>query len=151
MEDVKEYYLGIDNNFEYFIEETNYDELLGWNNFYIIKKNYKKDDFDSYSKEKFNFNAKSDKGFTLKSLIQLHNDNLSREDRFSFVEIGRSIEALITVHKMCEFGCNGFIYMNIFPEENKILKDEPLKKKIEKKIWKLWNLAVKILEKDSTE
>ena len=43
MEDVKEYYLGIDNNFEYFIEETNYDELLGWNNFYIIRKNYEKD------------------------------------------------------------------------------------------------------------
>lgn len=39
MEDLKEYYLGIDNNFEYFIEETNYDELLGWNNFYIIRKN----------------------------------------------------------------------------------------------------------------
>lgn len=152
MEEVKEYYLGIDNNFEYFIEETNYDELLGWNNFYIIRKNYKKDEdeFDSY-KEKFNFNAKSDDGFTLKSFIQLHNNNLSREDRFSLVEIGKSIEALITVHKMCEFGCNGFIYMNIFPEENKILKDEPLKKRIEKKIWKLWNLAVKILEKDSTE
>lgn len=66
MEDVKEYYLGIDNNFEYFIEETNYDELLGWNNFYIIKRSYKKDDFDSYNKEKFNFNAKSDNGFTLK-------------------------------------------------------------------------------------
>lgn len=104
MEEVKEYYLGIDNNFEYFIEETNYDELLGWNNFYIIKRSYKQDDFDSYSKEKFNFNAKSDNGFTLKSLIQLHNDNLSREDRFSLVEIGKSIEALITVHKMCEFG-----------------------------------------------
>lgn len=151
MEEVKEYYLGIDNNFEYFIEETNYDELLGWNNFYIIKRSYKQDDFDSYSKEKFNFNAKSDNGFTLKSLIQLHNDNLSREDRFSLVEIGKSIEALITVHKMCEFGCNGFMYINIFPEENKILEDEPLKKKVEKKIWKLWNLAVKILEKDSTE
>lgn len=151
MEDVKEYYLGIDNNFEYFIEETNYDELLGWNNFYIIKKAIKKDDFDSYNKEKFNFNAKSDNGFTLKSLIQLHNDNLSREDRFSLVEIGRSIEALITVHKMCEFGCNGFMYIDIFQEEHKILKDDALKKKIEKKIWKLWNLAVKILEKDLTE
>lgn len=146
MEEVKEYYLGIDNNFEYFIEETNYDELLGWNNFYIIRKNYKKDEdeFDSY-KEKFNFNAKSDNGFTLKSLIQLHNDNLSREDRFSLVEIGRSIEALITVHKMCEHGCSGFMFADNFLEEHKILKDDELKKKIEKKIWQLWNLAVEFL------
>ena len=152
MEKAKEYYLGIDNNFEYFIEETNYDEFLGWNNFYIIRKNYKKDEdeFDSY-KEKFNFNAKSDDGFTVKSLIQLHNDNLSREDRFSLVEIGKSIEALIAVHKMCEFGCNGFMFSDNFPEEHEILEDRELKKKIEEKIWKLWNLAVKFLEKDSTE
>lgn len=79
MEDVKEYYLGIDDKFEYFIEETNLSEL-GWNNFNIIKRSYKKDDSDSYNKEKFNFNAKSDNGFTLKSLAKLHNDNLSREN-----------------------------------------------------------------------
>lgn len=145
MEEVKEYYLGIDNNFEYFIEETNYDELLGWNNFYIIKRSYKQDDFDSYSKEKFNFNAKSDNGFTLKSLIQLHNDNLSREDRFSLVEIGKSIEALITVHKMCEHGCSGFMFADTFPEEHEILEDKELMKKVEEKIWKLWNLAVEFL------
>ena len=146
MEDVKEYYLGIDNNFEYFIEETNYDELLGWNNFYIVRKNYKKyeDEFDSY-KEKFNFNAKSDNGFTIKSLIQLYNDNLSREDRFSLVEIGKSIEALITVHKICEHGCSGFMFADNFPEEHEILEDKELKKKVEEKIWKLWNLAVKFL------
>ena len=35
MEEVKEYYLGIDDKFEYFIEETNCDDF-GWNNFDII-------------------------------------------------------------------------------------------------------------------
>lgn len=146
MEDVKEYYLGIDNNFEYFIEETNYDELLGWNNFYIIRKNYKKDEdeFDSY-KEKFNFNASSNNGITLKTLVSLHNDNLSRENRFLLVEVGKSIEALITVHKMCEFGCHDFLFDDSFPEEHEILEDRELKKKIEEKIWKLWNLAVTML------
>lgn len=146
MEEVKEYYLGIDNNFEYFIEETNYDELLGWNNFNIIRKNYKKDEdeFDSY-KEKFNFNARSNDGITLKTLVSLHNDNLSREDRFSLVEIGKSIEALITVHKMCEFGCYDLLFDDSFPEECEILKDKELMKKVEEKIWKLWNLAVKFL------
>ena len=152
MEDVKEYYLGIDNNFEYFIEETNYDELLGWNNFYIIRKNYKKDEdeFVPY-KEKFNFNARSNDGVTLKILVSLHNDNLSRENRFLLVEIGKSIEALITVHQMCEFGCHDLLFDDSFPEECEILKDKELMKKVEEKIWKLWNLAVKILEKDSTK
>ena len=149
MEDVKEYYLGIDNNFEYFIEETNYDELLGWNNFYIIKRNYKKDDFDSYSKEKFNFNAKSDNGFTLKSLIQLHNDNLSREDRFSLVEIGRSIEKLISVSEMCKLGCSDIYYFDNFQEEKNVLKDKNLEEKINEKILQLWDVAVKILERGS--
>lgn len=144
MEDVKEYYLGIDNNFEYFIEETNLGEL-GWNNFNIIKRSYKKDNSDSYSKEKFNFNAKSDNGFTLKSLAKLHNDNLSRENRFLLVEIGKSIEALITVHQMCEFGCHDLLFDDTFPEECKILKDKELMKKVEEKIWKLWNLATEIL------
>ena len=136
MEDVKEYYLGIDNNFEYFIEETNYNEL-GWNNFNIIR-------FDSY-KEKFNFDASSNNGITLKTLVSLHNDNLSRENRFLLVEVGKSIEALITVHKMCEFGCHDLLFDDSFPEEHKILEDRELKKKIEEKIWKLWNLAVTML------
>ena len=155
MEDVKEYYLGIDNNFEYFIEETHYDEL-GWSNFYIIERRYKKDEdeyededkFDSYML-KFNFNARSDSGFTFKTLISLHNDNLSREDRFSLLEIGKSIEALITVYDMCELGCRDCLYIDEFPEEHEILKDEELKKKVEEKIYKLWNLAVQILQREN--
>ena len=146
MEDVKKYYLGVDDKFEYFIEETNYDEMFGWNNFNIIRKNYKKDEdeFDSYT-EKFNFNARSNDSFNLKKLVLLENENLSRENRFLLVEIGKSIEALITVHKMCEFGCHDLLYDDTFPEECKILKDKELMKKIEKKIWQLWDLAAKIL------
>lgn len=45
MEEVKEYYLGIDDKFEYFIEETNCDDF-GWNNFDIIKRSYKKDEIN---------------------------------------------------------------------------------------------------------
>ena len=133
MEDMKEYYLGIGNNFEYFIEETNYGELW-WNNFNVIRKKYKKDEdeFDVY-KEKFNFNAISNDEITLKTLVSLHNDNLSRENRFSLVEIGKSIEALITVHQMCEFGCHDLLFDDNFPEECEILKDKELMKKSREK------------------
>ena len=96
-------------------------------------------------KEKFNFNARSNDGVTLKILVSLHNDNFSRENRFLLVEIGKSIEALITVHQMCEFGCHDLLFDDSFPEEHEILEDRELKKKIEEKIWRLWNLATEIL------
>lgn len=116
----------------------------------LSKKNYKKDEdeFDSY-KEKFNFDASSNNGITLKILVSLHNDNFSRENRFLLVEIGKSIEALITVHQMCEFGCHDLLFDDSFPEEHEILEDRELKKKIEEKIWKLWNLAVELLQRES--
>lgn len=146
MEEVKEYYLGIDDKFEYFIEETNCDDF-GWNNFDIIKKSYKKDENNSVlcSREKFNFKRDSDEGFNLKKLISLNNDNLSREDRFSLVEIGRSIEELTIVSEMFKWGSRDHLFTDIFPEERKILIDKELEKKIEKKIWQLWDLAAKIL------
>ena len=146
MEEVKEYYLGIDDKFEYFIEETNCDDF-GWNNFDIIKRSYKKDENNSVlcSKEKFNFKRDSDEGFNLKKLISLNNDNLSREDRFSLVEIGRLIEELTIVSEMFKWGSRDRLFIDIFPEERNILIDKELEKKIEKKIWKLWDLATKIL------
>ena len=146
MEEVKEYYLGIDDKFEYFIEETNCDDF-GWNNFDIIKRSYKKDENNSVlcSKEKFNFKRDSDEGFNLKKLISLNNDNLSREDRFSLVEIGRLIEELTIVSEMFKWGSRDRLFIDIFPEERNILIDKELEKKIEKKIWQLWDLAAKIL------
>lgn len=146
MEEVKEYYLGIDDKFEYFIKETNCDDF-GWNNFDIIKRSYKKDENNSVlcSKEKFNFKRDSDEGFNLKKLISLNNDNLSREDRFSLVEIGRLIEELTIVSEMFKWGSRDRLFIDIFPEERNILIDKELEKKIEKKIWQLWDLATKIL------
>lgn len=146
MEEVKKYYLGNDDKFEYFIEETNRDDF-GWNNFNIIKRSYKKDENNSVlcSSEKFNFKRDSDEGFNLKKLISLNNDNLSREDRLSLVEMGRLIEELTIVSEMFKWGSRDRLVMDTFPEERKILIDKELEKKIEKKIWQLWDLAAKIL------
>lgn len=146
MEEVKEYYLGIDDKFEYFIEETNCDDF-GWNNFDIIKRSYKKDENNSVlcSKEKFNFKRDSDEGFNLKKLISLNNDNLSREDRFSLVEIGKLIEELTIVSEMFRLVSRDRLFIDVFPEERKILMDKELDEKIRKKIWKLWDLVAKIL------
>jgi len=140
---MKKYYLGTDNHFKYYIEELRYDEVFGWINFNIRKENCKQDADDFYltKEEKFNFND----GFNLKKLILLENENLSREDRFSLVELRKSIEALIIVSEMCKWGCRDMIYMDALPEERKILIDKELEKKIEKKIWQLWDLATKIL------
>lgn len=60
---------------------------------------------------------------TLKTLVSLHNDNLSRENRFLLVEIGKSIEALITVHQMCEFGCHDQEWRCKWKKKNHIKKE----------------------------
>lgn len=146
MEEVKEYYLGTDDKFKYFIEETNCDDF-GWNNFNIIKRSYKKDENNSVlcSEEKFNFKRDSNEGFNLKKLISLNNDNLSIEDRFSLVEIGRLIEELTIVSEMFRLVSRDRLFIDVFPEERKILMDKELDEKIRKKIWQLWDLATKIL------
>lgn len=148
---MKKYYLGTDNHFKYYIEELRYDEVFGWINFNIRKENCKQDADDFYltKEEKFNFNSHSNDGFNLKKLILLENENLSREDRFSLVELGKSIEALIIVSEMCKWGCRDMIYMDALPEEQKILKDENYEKMTNEKILQLWDVSVKILERES--
>ena len=41
------------------------------------------------------------------------------------------------------------IYMDALPEEQKILKDENYEKMTNEKILQLWDVAVKILERES--
>lgn len=144
---MKKYYLGTDDHFKYYIEELRYDEVFGWINFNIIKENFKQDADDFYltKEEKFNFNSHSNDGFNLKKLVLLENENLSREDRLSLVEMGRLIEELTIVSEMFKWGSRDRLVMDTFPEERKILIDKELEKKIEKKIWQLWDLAAKIL------
>ena len=142
------YYLGVDDRYKYYLENVHQDEY-GWRSFIVYKERYNtcidNDYGDLDSEEKFNFETNSENEFGLKKLIQLENDKFSIKDRLLLVEVGKSIEALITVHKMCEFGCYDLLFDDSFPEECEILKDKELMKKVEEKIWKLWNLAVKFL------
>lgn len=55
------------------------------------------------------------------------------------------IEELTIVSEMFKWGSRDRLFIDIFPEERNILIDKELEKKIEKKIWQLWDLATKIL------
>ena len=142
------YYLGVDDRYKYYLENVHKDEY-GWKSFIIYKERYNtcldNDYGDLDSEEKFNFITNSENEFGLKKLIQLENDKFSIKDSLLLVEVGKSIEKLIAVTEMIKFGCHDLLYDDTFPEECKILKDKELMKKIEEKIWQLWNLAITML------
>lgn len=50
---------------------------------------------------------------------------------------------------MCKLGCSDIYYFDNFQEEKNVLKDKNLEEKINEKILQLWDVAVKILERES--
>lgn len=147
-----QYYLGIDSRYTYYLQST-YHDKSGWHNFIILKEHYNMciDDYfgDLDEEEKFNFEENSNNEFGLKKLISLDNDNLSIKNRCLLVEVGKSIEKLIAVSEMCKWRCSDIHYVDNFPEEQNVLNDKNFEEKINEKILQLWDIAVKILERES--
>ena len=146
------YYLGSDSSYKYDLLKIHHDEY-GWKSFIIYKERYNtcldNDYGDLDSAEKFNFTTNSENEFGLKKLIQLENDKFSIKDRLLLVEVGKSIEKLIAVAEMFQWGCSDLHYVDNFPEEQNVLNDQNFEEKINEKILQLWDVAVKILERES--
>ena len=149
---ISQYFLGIDSCYRYFLQKIHHDKF-GWKSFIIYKKRYNtcidNDYGDLDTEEKFNFGTNSENEFGLNKLIQLENDKFLIKDRILLAEIGRSIEKLISVSEMCKLGCSDIYYFDNFQEEKNVLKDKTLEEKINEKILQLWDVAIKILERES--
>lgn len=146
------YFLGIDSRYKYYLQNA-YNDESGWHSFIILKEHYNMciDDFfgDLDEEVKFNFETSSNNEFGLKKLISLNNDKLSIKDRCLLVEVGKSIEKLIAVSELCKWGCSDIHYVDNFPEEQNVLNDKNFEEEINKKILQLWDVAIKILERES--
>ena len=146
------YFLGVDYRYKYYLPQIHHDES-GWHSFIILKERYNMcmdDDFgDLNEEEKFAFETNSNNEFGLKKLISLDNDKFSIKNRCLLVEVGKSIEKLIAVSEMCKWGCSDIHYVDNFPEEQNVLNDKNFEEEINKKILQLWDVAVKILERES--
>lgn len=147
-----QYFLGDDYRYKYYLQKI-YNDGSGWKNFIISKERYcaciDNDYGDLNEVEEFNFETNSNNEFGLKKLIELNNDKFSIKDRLLLVEVGKSIEKLIAVTEMIKFGCSDLHYVDNFPEEQNVLNDKSLEEKINEKILQLWDVAVKILERES--
>lgn len=147
-----QYFLGTDLHYKYFLESI-YQDRYGWKSFIIYKKRYTTHLDNDYGdldvEEKFNFETNSENEFGLKKLFQLENNKLSVKSRLLLVDVGKSIEKLIAISEMFKWGCSDLHYVDNFPEEQNVLNDKNFEEKINEKILQLWDVAVKILERES--